>query len=143
HYRCWLVFDPETRTIRNTDTVHWLPHTDVFPQPRPIEDVVACIYDLTKSIHTLVAQAGGQVIAVGLLDRMVEIDMQEIISRELTLTGSYASAGEYREALDHLAAGRMVVDPLISEVLPLEQGPRAFERLLKGEEDLLKIILEP
>ncbi|MCH7522001.1 MAG: galactitol-1-phosphate 5-dehydrogenase [Candidatus Marinimicrobia bacterium] len=68
-----------------------------------------------------VTQAGGQVIAVGLRDRMVEIDMQEIISRELTLTGSYASAGEYREALDHLAAGRMVVDPLISEVLPLEQ----------------------
>ncbi len=97
----------------------------------------------TLQTAAAVTKAGGQVIAVGLLDRMVAVDMQAFISRELTLTGSYASAGEYREGLDHLAAGRIRVDPLISEVLPLEQGPRAFERLLKGEENLVKIVLEP
>ena len=100
-------------------------------------------YAETLQTAAAVTKVGGQVIAVGLLDRRVELDMQAFISRELTLTGSYASAGEYREALDYLATGRIAVDPLISEVLPLEQGPQAFERLLKGEEDLLKIILEP
>ncbi|MCH7859268.1 MAG: galactitol-1-phosphate 5-dehydrogenase [Candidatus Marinimicrobia bacterium] len=106
------------------------------------------VFEAVGRPQTLQAAAGvtitgGQVIAVGLLDRMVELDMQEFISRELTLTGSYASAGEHREAVDHLAAGRLVIEPLISTVLPLEQGPQAFDRLLKGEEDLLKIILEP
>ena len=37
----------------------------------------------------------------------------------------------------------MNVEPLISEVLPLQEGPAAFKRLLDGKENLLKIILEP
>ena len=35
------------------------------------------------------------------------------------------------------------VQPLVSEVLPLSEGPAAFRRLLEGRENLLKIVLEP
>jgi L-iditol 2-dehydrogenase len=56
---------------------------------------------------------------------------------------SYASSGEFHDCIELVASGKINVEPLISDVLPLEDGPRAFERLLKAEEDLLKIVLEP
>ncbi len=90
-----------------------------------------------------VTKTGGCVIAVGNLQKTAEFDLQELVSRELTFTGSYASAGEFRDCIDLVASGKINVQPLISDCLPLSQGQRAFERLLKAEEDLLKIVLEP
>lgn len=86
---------------------------------------------------------GGTVVAVGNLATQTEFNLQELVSRELTFTGSYASAGEFRTCMDQIASGRIDVAPLVSEVLPLSDGVSAFERLLKAEEDLLKIVLEP
>ena len=64
-------------------------------------------------------------------------------NRELTFAGSYASSGEFRTCIDLIASGRIDVGPLVSEVLPLSDGPSAFKRLLDGKENLLKIVLEP
>jgi L-iditol 2-dehydrogenase len=90
-----------------------------------------------------IVRTGGTLIAVGNLAMQVEFNLQELVSRELTFSGSYASAGEFRPCIDLIASGRINVQPLISEVLPLSEGPSAFERLLKAKENLLKIILEP
>lgn len=90
-----------------------------------------------------VTRMGGYVVAVGNLEKKAEFDLQELVARELTFTGSYASSGEFRECIDLVASGKYKVEPLISDVLPLEEGPRAFDRLLKAEENLLKIVLEP
>jgi L-iditol 2-dehydrogenase len=90
-----------------------------------------------------ITRTGGTLIAVGNLARETEFNLQELVSRELTFSGSYASAGEFRSCIDLIASGKINVKPLISEVLPLENGPIAFQRLLKAEENLLKIILEP
>jgi L-iditol 2-dehydrogenase len=73
----------------------------------------------------------------------MEFNLQELVSRELTFAGSYASSGEFRTCIDLIASGRINVEPLVSEVAPLEAGRAAFERLLKAEENLLKIVLEP
>jgi L-iditol 2-dehydrogenase len=86
---------------------------------------------------------GGTVTAVGNLQKETEFNLQELVSRELTFTGSYASAGEFRTCIDLIATGKLNVAPLVSEVLPLSDGPRAFQRLREGKENLLKIILEP
>jgi L-iditol 2-dehydrogenase len=90
-----------------------------------------------------VTKIGGHVVAVGNLQKTAEFDLQELVARELTFTGSYASSGEFRDCIDLVASGKINVQPLISDVLPLKDGPRAFERLLKAEENLLKIVLEP
>jgi threonine dehydrogenase-like Zn-dependent dehydrogenase len=42
-----------------------------------------------------------------------------------------------------VASGKINVEPLISDLLPLRDGASAFDRLLKAEENLLKIVLEP
>jgi len=86
---------------------------------------------------------GGRVAMIGNLEKTAELDVQEIVARELTLVGSYASAGEFRACLEAMAEGRLDTAPVISEVLPLSEGKRAFERLLRREEKLLKVLLEP
>ena len=90
-----------------------------------------------------VTKMGGHIVAVGNLEKMAEFDLQEFITSELTFTGSYASSGEFRDCIELVASGKINVEPLISDVLPLEDGAWAFERLLKAEENLLKIVLEP
>ncbi len=90
-----------------------------------------------------VTKTGGYVVAVGNLEPAAQFNLQELVARELTFTGSYASSGEFRDCIDLVASGKIVVEPLISDVLPLSDGARAFDRLLKAEENLLKIVLEP
>jgi L-iditol 2-dehydrogenase len=86
---------------------------------------------------------GGRVTAIGNLEKAAEFDLQELVARELSFVGSYASSGEFRECVDLVASDRIDVMPLVSDVMPLAEGGRAFERLLGGKEDLLKIVLEP
>lgn len=90
-----------------------------------------------------ITKTGGHIIAVGNLEPTAEFNLQELVSRELTFRGSYASSGEFRDCIGLVASGKINIGPLISDVLPLKDGPSAFERLHKAEEDLLKIVLEP
>ncbi len=100
-------------------------------------------YAQTFADAVSVAKTGGHVVAVGNLEEKAEFDLQELVARELTFTGSYASSGEFRDCIELAASGKIGVAPLISDILPLAEGPRAFDRLLKAEENLLKIVLEP
>ncbi len=90
-----------------------------------------------------ITKTGGSLVAVGNLAKETQFNLQELVSRELTFTGSYASSGEFRTCIDLIASGRINVGPLVSEVLPLKDGPSAFKRLLEAKENLLKIVLEP
>ena len=100
-------------------------------------------YAETFCIALLVTKTGGRIVSIGNVQKMVEFNLQDLVARELTVTGSYASSGEFRDCIELVASGKIDVKPLISDVLSLKDGPRAFERLLKGRENLLKIILEP
>jgi L-iditol 2-dehydrogenase len=86
---------------------------------------------------------GGSVTLVGNLAPKIEWPLQLAVTRELTIYGSCASAGEYPECLDLLASGAVNVAPMITAVAPLTEGPRWFERLYKKEAGLLKVILVP
>jgi L-iditol 2-dehydrogenase len=86
---------------------------------------------------------GGRLVLVGNLAAKVDLPLQAVVTRELTLLGSCASAGEYPACLDLMAGGRVDVAPLISAVAPLEEGAAWFERLHRREPGLLKVILRP
>ena len=90
-----------------------------------------------------VTKMGGHIVAVGNLEQTAEFDLQQLVAKEHTFTGSYASSGEFRHCIDLVASGKINVEPLVSDVMPLQDGQQAFDRLLKAEEDLLKIVLEP
>jgi len=93
------------------------------------------------AIHSL--RKGGSVALVGNLSPQVELPLQTVVTRELTLYGSCASQGEYPECLDLIARGLIDVEPLLSAVAPLAEGPQWFERLRDGGEGLMKVVLQP
>ena len=86
---------------------------------------------------------GGTVTLVGNLTPMVDLPLQEVVSRQLTLFGSCASNGEYPTCIDLMSRGVIDVTPLITATAPLEDGPAWFERLYAGNGELLKVILQP
>lgn len=86
---------------------------------------------------------GGLLTLVGNLSPNVEMALQRMVIQEITLIGSCASSGEYPAALEMMSRGLIQVDPLISAAAPLAEGARWFDRLHRGDPDLVKVILEP
>jgi L-iditol 2-dehydrogenase len=80
---------------------------------------------------------------VGNIASQVSIPLQKVVTRQIRLQGSCASAGEYPEAMELVSSGKIKVAPLISAVAPLRDGPRWFERLYSREPNLMKVILDP
>ena len=86
---------------------------------------------------------GGTVVLVGNIDRTVTLPLQKVVTRQIRLQGSCASAGEYPEAIRLIAEGTIKVAPLITAVAPLDEGPRWFERLYGREPNVMKVVLDP
>jgi L-iditol 2-dehydrogenase len=89
------------------------------------------------------ARIGGNVTWVGNSAPTVEIGMQDVVTRELTIRGAYGSTTEFDEAAELIAAGRIDVRPLIEHLAPLEDGPSLFRALGEGRLDAAKVILQP
>jgi L-iditol 2-dehydrogenase len=86
---------------------------------------------------------GGSVVLVGNISPEVTLPLQQVVTRQIRLQGSCASAGEYPRAIELLASGAIQVKPLITAVAPLEEGPQWFERLYGREPNLMKVVLTP
>ncbi len=86
---------------------------------------------------------GGTVTVIGNLAPRIEIPLQSIVTRQLRLLGSCASAGEYPECIDLMRSGEIKVEPLLSAVAPLSEGPAWFRRLYDREPGLMKVVLQP
>jgi L-iditol 2-dehydrogenase len=86
---------------------------------------------------------GGTVVLVGNISPEVTLPLQKVVTRQIRLQGSCASAGEYPRAIELLASGAINVKPLITAVAPLDDGPQWFARLYAHEPNLMKVILTP
>ncbi len=97
----------------------------------------------TVAIAVACARKGGTVTLVGNLASEVPLPLQSVVTRQIRLQGSCASAGEYPEAMRLMADGIIRVEPLISAVVPVEEGPQWFARLHAREAGLMKVVLDP
>ena len=86
---------------------------------------------------------GGAVTLVGNIAPEITFPLQRVVTAQLRIQGSCASAGEYPRAMEMIASGAVNVKSLISAVAPLAEGPAWFERLYAGEPNLLKVVLAP
>jgi L-iditol 2-dehydrogenase len=108
-------------------------------------DVALEVVGNAPAIATAIASVrrGGQVALVGNVTPEVPLPLQIVVTRELTLLGSCASAGEFQRAIDLIAGGQIRVAPLLSAVAPLAEGREWFERLYAREPGLMKVVLRP
>jgi len=86
---------------------------------------------------------GGTVTLVGNIAPKVSLPLQKVVTRQIRLQGSCASAGEYPQAMELISNGKIKVEPLITAVAPLSDGPEWFARLYAREPNLMKIVLDP
>lgn len=104
-------------------------------------EVVGASASIEVAVNSV--RKGGSVTLVGNLAPTVDLPLQQVVTRELTLFGSCASSGEYPECLELMASGAIDVDPLISAVAPLHEGAEWFHRLYNREGTLMKVLLRP
>ena len=97
----------------------------------------------TANLAVACLRKGGSSTLVGNIAPTVELPLQEIVTRQISLIGTCASSGEYPASLDLIARGAIQVDSLISQVRSLSEGPEWFARLQRGEPGLTKVILKP
>jgi L-iditol 2-dehydrogenase len=97
----------------------------------------------TVKLATQALRKGGTLALVGNLSPEVTLPLQAVVTRQLTLVGSAASCGQYPACLDMIVRGSIKIDAILSAVAPLSEGASWFSRLYRGEESLLKVILEP
>jgi len=108
-------------------------------------DVALECVGATDPIRTAIASVrkGGAVTLVGNIAPAIDLPLQAVVTRQIRVQGSCASCGEYPASIGLMAKGAIRVDPLISAVAPLEEGPAWFGRLYRHEPGLMKVILKP
>jgi 2-desacetyl-2-hydroxyethyl bacteriochlorophyllide A dehydrogenase len=84
----------------------------------------------------------GVCIWIGNSDRVVSLNMQDVVAKAQRIIGTYAyTHAEFGQALDAVAAGRISIDPLISKVVPLAEGPEMFRLQTENPGSLIKVII--
>ena len=118
--------------------------TMLAAHPSGVDHVFEAV-GITAAIATAVgaARKGGTVTLVGNISAQVQLPLQAVVTRQLRLQGSAASAGEYPRAIELLRSRLIDVSPLISAVAPLSEGQSYFDRLHRREANLMKVVLTP
>jgi threonine dehydrogenase-like Zn-dependent dehydrogenase len=84
----------------------------------------------------------GNIIWIGNSAKMVEIDMQKVVTTELNIQGSYGFTTEtFKETLDLMNAGKLKAERIISLKQPLPEGSAVFEKMLREKDRHIKAIL--
>jgi len=94
----------------------------------------------TFSTALAITRNAGALTLIGNVSPRVEMDLQSVVSREITVYGVCASNGEYADCVELVASGRISVDPFISEYARLEDGQAVFDRLYKGVEGNVRTV---
>jgi threonine dehydrogenase-like Zn-dependent dehydrogenase len=70
------------------------------------------------------------------------VDLDRVYRMELSLRGSRSStAAHLRSALDAIAKGRVRVDDLVTDILPLDRFAEGLDRYRAGR--ALKVVFRP
>jgi L-iditol 2-dehydrogenase len=97
----------------------------------PIRTAISCV------------RKGGTVTLIGNIRPSIDLPLQPVVTREIRLQGSCASAGEYPECIELMGRGLINVAPMLTAKAPLEQGADWFNRLYNHEPNVMKVVLEP
>jgi threonine dehydrogenase-like Zn-dependent dehydrogenase len=95
---------------------------------------------LADALHLLRPGGTCLIFAAGPLPQAVDLD--RVYRAELLLRGSRSATPRHlREALDAIATGRIRVDDLITDVLPLTEFAEGLDRYRRGA--ALKVVFRP
>ena len=88
------------------------------------------------------ARRGARYVQIGVMGKPVTLPFDAIFQKELVVTSGFAStARSWRRALAFVDERRVELEPLVSEVVPLDAWERVFEDLRAGR--AVKYVFDP
>jgi L-iditol 2-dehydrogenase len=127
--------------VRATDPVDAIRSATAGRGADVVFEAVGVTATVVQSLAAV--RTAGHVTWIGNSAPIVELPMQDLVTRELTLRGSYTFSSEFEEAIDLLATSQVDISPLIELTAPLEDGPGLFRRLGDGTLEAVKVVLQP
>nr|WP_319474022.1 zinc-binding dehydrogenase [uncultured Sphaerochaeta sp.] len=87
---------------------------------------------------------GGTAVWIGNAQKIIEVNMQDIVTRELKIKGNYVyDLNGFADSLKLLSERKINIKPLITHSYKLEDGVQAFKDLENNREGkMLKVMLE-
>jgi len=118
--------------------------TQAGAPPDELYDVTLEAAGSAAAVATCLAHCrpGGRHVQLGIFGREVTVDLDAVLFRELTITSGFASVPlSWQRAVSLVASGDVLLDPLISEIVPLAKWRHAFDAIRSGAG--LKFVLKP
>jgi len=85
---------------------------------------------------------GGAIVQIGTLGADdVPLPANQIMAREIQFMGSFRYGNVFDEAIRLVETGRVDLEPLVSEVFPLEDFPQAMQRSF-AKDDVIKVQIQ-
>ena len=89
------------------------------------------------------ARKGSTIVVVGVFGKKPQVDLGLVQDRELTLVGTLMyQRADYLKAIEFIAAGQMVLDPLISSRFSFERYLDAYHTIEAAHGDSMKVMIE-
>ena len=108
-------------------------------------DVSLEVVGATPTVVTAIesVRKGGHVTLVGNVSPNIELPLQSVVTREISLKGTCGCNGEYPQCIDLMARGIINVAPLITAKIKLADSPAWFKKLYDGDPDQMKVVVCP
>lgn len=108
-------------------------------------DVALEVVGATETVTTAIesVRKGGHVTLVGNVSPTIQLPLQSVVTREISLQGTCGCNGEYPQCIDLMRSGAINVAPLITAQITLNDGPEWFKRLHAGDPDQMKVVVRP
>ena len=85
----------------------------------------------------------GRIVWVGNAAKMITVNMQNIVTQELKIFGSYAFTEEdFSSSLRLLAERKLPAAEIITRIVTLEHATETFEELTKGGSKDIKVLVD-
>ena len=96
---------------------------------------------ITNAVN--IARKGSTIVVVGVFGKKPVVDLGLVQDRELTLVGTLMYQREdYDRAIEFIAAGKMVLDPLISSRFPFDHYLDAYHSIEAAHGNSMKVMIE-
>ena len=116
-------------------------HNDLLKEINCVIDAVGTSETLNAAIKII--SNGGLIRLVGNISNKVDFPLQEVVSKEINLSGSYAFHNEISNCLSLMQQRKIDVKPLLSKVIELEEAPQWFNKLASSTSEIIKVIIKP
>lgn len=83
---------------------------------------------------------GGTAVWIGISAKHIDLEMQQIVTRELNIKGTFLYGfEEFRTVVGFLNDGKLNIDPILSLEIALENLPEIMSQMAKDPGDLIKV----